>query len=181
MEILDNSLRAMSLKDKKELIKNLKLRNVLPKQYSKLNNEQLYEELKKHVKLRKDSENLYVVRVDEKLHELKPKPVRSRAPRSDANEVKKKVPKTRTKEEPVIESKKMIQEAVAPKQKKQKKKEEPLEKVQSPSDSDTDVKEVTVKKGVVREIVKKFSPQTVKQEPKTKLTSKRVKQIDETA
>ncbi len=78
MDVLDNHLRAMSLKEYREMIKTLKLRKELPKNYSKLPKTELYTVVKPLLKSINDGEKIFINKTSNNLLELKPREVKSR-------------------------------------------------------------------------------------------------------
>lgn len=84
MDVLDNHLRAMSLKEYREMIKTLKLRKELPKNYSKLPKTELYSVVKPLLKSINDGEKIFINKTSNNLLELKPREVKSRVKKAQA-------------------------------------------------------------------------------------------------
>ena len=78
MDVLDAHLRSLSLKEYRDLIKTLKLRKELPKNYSKLAKSELYEVVKPLVKSVNDGDKIFINKNSNSLVEIKPREVKSR-------------------------------------------------------------------------------------------------------
>ena len=78
MDVLDAHLRSLSLKEYRDLIKTLKLRKELPKNYSKLPKNELYNVVKPLVKSVNDGDKILINRNSNVLVEIKPREVKSR-------------------------------------------------------------------------------------------------------
>ncbi len=118
MDVLDAHLRSLSLKEYRDLIKTLKLRKELPKNYSKLPKNELYAVVKPLVKSINDSDKIYINRNSNVLVEIKPREVKSRVKKTQEppKEVEKvaentpsKIPKAK-KQVPKVGSGVMVQE-----------------------------------------------------------------------
>jgi hypothetical protein len=118
MDVLDAHLRSLSLKEYRDLIKTLKLRKELPKNYSKLPKNELYAVVKPLVKSVNDSDKIFINRNSNVLVEIKPREVKTRVKKTQEapKEVEKvaentpsKIPKAK-KQVPKFPTGGMVQE-----------------------------------------------------------------------